>query len=59
MSTKPLGAGARGEIYLIRAGKDLRIIVKKTGEKLEALDIVRHDKLQYAYETFRHGGGAG
>lgn len=54
-----LGAGSRGEIYLIRAGRDQRFIVKKTGNKLEVLDIVRHDKLKHAYETFRHEGGAG
>jgi mRNA-degrading endonuclease RelE of RelBE toxin-antitoxin system len=53
-----LGAGARGEIYLIRAGRDLRIIVKKISGLLEVLDIVRHDKLRQVYDTFRHGGGA-
>ena len=53
-----LGAGARGEIYLIRAGKDLRILIKKAGDELEVLDIVRHDKLRHAYATFRHGGRA-
>jgi hypothetical protein len=54
-----LCAGARGEVYLIRAGRDLRIIAKKTGNELEVLDIVRHDKLRNIYDTFRRGGGAG
>ncbi len=53
-----LGKGANGEVYLIRAGRDLRIIVRRTDDVLEVLDIVRHDKLRQAYNIFRHGGGA-
>lgn len=53
-----LGAGAKGEIYLIRAGRDLRIIIKRTEDAVEVLDIVRHDKLRQVYDTFRRGGGA-
>ncbi len=51
-----IGKGARGEGYLIRAGRDLRIIAKRTDDLLEVLDIVRHDKLRQAYDTFRRGG---
>jgi hypothetical protein len=50
--------GAKGEIYLIRAGRDLRIIIRRTENAVEVLDIVRHDKLQQVYNTFRRGGGA-
>jgi hypothetical protein len=53
-----LGAGAKGEIYLIRGGGDLRIIIRRTEDVLEVLDIVRHDKLQQVYDTFQRGGGA-
>lgn len=53
-----LGEGASGRVGLIRAGKDLRIIFKKTMHGVEVLDIVRHDKLRHVHDTFWHEGGA-
>lgn len=47
-----------GEIYLVRTGADLRIIVRRGESGIEILDIVRHDKLRQIINTFRRGGDA-
>lgn len=45
-----------GDIYLIRAGGELRVIFQTVRNASTILDIVRHDKLQFISDMFRDSG---
>ncbi|MDM8548564.1 hypothetical protein QUF72_00745 [Desulfobacterales bacterium HSG2] len=45
-----------GDIYLIRAGEELRVIFQAVKNMPTILDIVRHDKLQFISDMFKDSG---